>query len=207
MARRNDHSRDEIKALALDAAEALLIEEGVAGVSARKVATRIGYTAGSLYQVFANLDDLYWQINLRTLKRLNSALFPRQSLGAAEQLAGLASDYVTFAKQHHALWSLLFEHRSASSCSMPEALSQQIEHLFQEIEVLLARLNPRADSEQVRFAARAVWGGVHGVAVLTLRDKLFLQQTTAEQAILASLIENFINGWQQESGDACTAAY
>lgn len=90
---------------------------------------------------------------------------------------------------------------------MPEALSQQIEHLFQEIEVLLARLNPRADSEQVRCAARAVWGGVHGVAVLTLRDKLFLQQTTAEQAILASLIENFINGWQQESGHASTAAY
>ena len=56
MGRRNDHSREEIRQMALDAGTELLQQHGVAAVSARKVASRINYTVGTLYLVFENLE-------------------------------------------------------------------------------------------------------------------------------------------------------
>ncbi|NJN45315.1 MAG: hypothetical protein HC808_01125 [Candidatus Competibacteraceae bacterium] len=38
MGRRNDHSREEIREMALQAAESIVVERGLAGLSARKIA-------------------------------------------------------------------------------------------------------------------------------------------------------------------------
>ena len=51
MARRSDHSRDEIREMALNAAKTIVEREGAAALSTRKIANEIGYTAGSLYLV------------------------------------------------------------------------------------------------------------------------------------------------------------
>lgn len=71
MARRSDHSRDELREMALTAAEQIVLENGYESLSARKVASAIGYTVGTLYLVFENLDDLVLQVNARTLDRLH----------------------------------------------------------------------------------------------------------------------------------------
>ena len=56
--RRSDHTRAEIRSMAVDAAEVLVVREGYGGLTARKVAAQIGYTVGTLYLVFQNLDEL-----------------------------------------------------------------------------------------------------------------------------------------------------
>lgn len=61
MARRSDHSREEIKEMALTAALTILEEEGARGLTARKVATAIGYTVGTLYLVFKNQQEMVSQ--------------------------------------------------------------------------------------------------------------------------------------------------
>ena len=58
MARRSDHSREELREMALAATEEIIDQQGLAGLTARKVAAGIGYTVGTLYLVFRNLDDL-----------------------------------------------------------------------------------------------------------------------------------------------------
>ena len=63
MGRRNQHTREELRSIALQAAEELVVAHGLAGLSARKVVARIGYTVGSLYMVFRSLDDLIVQTN------------------------------------------------------------------------------------------------------------------------------------------------
>lgn len=74
MGRRNEHTREELREIALQAAEQLVAEHGLAGLSTRKVVGRIGYTVGSLYMVFRNLDDLIAQMNERTLETLQARL-------------------------------------------------------------------------------------------------------------------------------------
>src|SRR6478736_441854 len=70
MARRSDHAPEELKRLALEAAEAIALEEGLRGLTVRRVAERIGYAPGTIYNLFANLDDLIVQLNGMTLDAL-----------------------------------------------------------------------------------------------------------------------------------------
>jgi AcrR family transcriptional regulator len=66
MGRRSDHSRDELRALILDAGTALIAEKGFGAFSAREVAKRIGYTIGTIHNVFGNVDGLLTAINTAT---------------------------------------------------------------------------------------------------------------------------------------------
>ena len=82
MGRRNDHTRKELKEMAIKAGVELIEEGGFQNFSIRKVAARIGYSAGTLYNVFENSDDLVFHINSVTLDDLQSyverSLYPRE---------------------------------------------------------------------------------------------------------------------------------
>jgi AcrR family transcriptional regulator len=70
MARRSDHTRDELHRLALDAARRITEREGLRGLRARQIARDIGYTIGTLYNLFEDLDDLILHLNGETLDAL-----------------------------------------------------------------------------------------------------------------------------------------
>ena len=59
--------------MALDAARELTAERGLKNLTTRKVAERVGYTVGTLYQVFQDADDMIEQMNGETLARLYKA--------------------------------------------------------------------------------------------------------------------------------------
>jgi AcrR family transcriptional regulator len=61
MARRSDHSRDELYNLAMTAARDIVRREGMAALTARGLATAIGYSPGTLYNLFDSLDELALQ--------------------------------------------------------------------------------------------------------------------------------------------------
>ena len=70
MGRRSDHSRDEIREMAIAAAAEIVEKEGFQSLTARKVAGRIGYTVGTLYHVFRNFDDLVMHLNAQTIDEM-----------------------------------------------------------------------------------------------------------------------------------------
>lgn len=196
MARRNDHSREELQAMALSAAEQLLDEQGGAALSTRKVATAIGYSVGSLYLIFKNLDDLCWQINARTLQGLKLAL----DEAAADQPAQLrlkcyAQAYLNYAQQWPHRWALLYEHRSPEDLDAPEWLHEAIADLFGRIEQTLRELKTDESDEEITLAARTLWSGVHGITMLKLRDKLYLGADAGPELMCESLIDRYMTGW------------
>ena len=70
----------------MDAAEAILCDEGYIGISARNVATRAGFTKQLLYYYFRTMDDLILalvrRINERRLDRFETALLSAEPLRA-----------------------------------------------------------------------------------------------------------------------------
>lgn len=201
MARRNDHSREEIREMALQAAEALLEREGAAGLSTRKIAAAIGYTVGSLYLVFENLDDLVIQVNARTLGQLgewldHAALPHRDALSGVREL-GRA--YVRFAAGHRSRWELIFDRRPTPAMALPEWYRQEVAGLFGRVERLLAGFAPERSEAARALAARALWSGVHGVCTLALSGKLDLAGIAEAERLTDSLIENYLAGWARSA--------
>lgn len=203
MARRNDHSRDQLREMALHAAEAILDHEGVVGLSTRKIARDIGYTVGSLYLVFENLDDLIVQSNFRTLSKLGESLDQASARSAAprEAVMQLGRAYLDFAAAYRGRWELIFGHRLNPGIPLSEDYRQQVRALFGRVENLLAVLAPRRSEAERNLAARALWSGVHGVCVLALSDKFSVAGIADAGRLTDSLIVNYLAGWCGDCAD------
>jgi AcrR family transcriptional regulator len=197
MARRSDHSREEIRRMALEAAEGIVAEHGLEGLSARKVATAIGYTVGTLYLVFENIDDLILQVNARTLDRLYARMAETRarSSDARDWLLQLGQVYIQFADGDPHRWSMIFEHRLAEGRELPDWYQQKIGRMFALVEEALAPLAGQRPREEVSQAARVIWGGVHGVCILALGDRLGIAGVDSVQDLTRSLISNYLAGF------------
>ncbi|SBS26241.1 Bacterial regulatory proteins, tetR family [Marinomonas spartinae] len=203
MARRNDHSREELKELALTAGEQLIDEEGIHALSARKIAQRIGYSAGALYLVFTNLDDLCWHINGRTMAMLNtllSAQIEQEKVNRPPQeaLRLIAKTYLNFSAEWPNRWALMFEHHTPESIICPDWLIHAVNQLFGFVQAPLRQLAPNVNDESLQLAVRTLWCGVHGIAALSSRGKLFLEGDQTD-ALIDNLLTHYLTNWIQES--------
>ena len=194
MGRRNDHSRDEIKEMALQAGIQLLVTEGAAAVSARKIASRINYTVGTLYLVYENLDDLILHINLRTINLLHAKIDGclDSAFSPLEQLKIIADSYTLFAQQNESRWRLVYEHASLIRSEVYDAYMQTSKAMLKIVEVELMKLQS-GDQQLVEKQARTLWGGVHGICMLSLSDKLH-EGDVSIRDMTDLLIDHFILG-------------
>ncbi len=200
MARRSEHSQEEIKAMILDAAEIIVDADGFTELKVRKVAMDIGYTVGSIYMVFDNMADLIMHVKGRVLDDIAAELeqvITADELQAEQTIELLAKTYFNYACQHYNRWNMIFEHRLAEAGEVPEWYQQKVDTIFTLVERQFKRLTESHSEEQSKQAARALWGGVHGICTLSLTGKLDLLGVSNIEAIVVLLVENFIKGWVQ----------
>lgn len=197
MARRSDHSRDQIHEMALSATERIVREQGYQGLSARKVAGAIGYTVGTLYLVFDNLDDLILQVNGRTLDRLHARMVQEQAKQeqAKERLLQLGHSYIQFACEEPHAWQMIFEHRLTGEREIPGWFQLKVARMFALVETGLEPLAAQHSPGEIALAARALWSGVHGVCILAVSDKLDVVGVESVQNLTDLLVGNFLKGF------------
>jgi AcrR family transcriptional regulator len=197
MARRSDHSREEIREMALSAAEQIVVEQGYRGLSARKVVAAIGYTVGTLYLVFENLDDLILHINARTLDRLHLRMSreKKKSRDAGDYLLRLGQVYIQFADEDPHRWGMVFEHRFSGNQAIPAWYQEKITRMFEVVEKGFEPLAGNRSQQEITQAARALWGGVHGICILALTDNLGVAGVSSVQELAQLLISNYLDGF------------
>jgi AcrR family transcriptional regulator len=198
MGRRNEHTREELREIALQAAEHLVAEHGLAGLSTRKVVGRIGYTVGSLYMVFRNLDDLIAQMNERTLETLQARLIAAiADQPPAAAIRALARTYITFALADTHRWLAIYEHRMPDDQPLPESFTDKVARMFELVQQQLALLCPHRSPEDIALAARALWSGVHGICILGFDQKLEMAGGRPIQDVTGSLLDHYLAGFTQ----------
>lgn len=196
MARRSEHTQEEIRQMVLNAAEAIVAEEGPGALKVRNIALEIGYTVGSVYMVFDNMADLILHLKGRTLDSIAEHLVqPARNLSAEQSLLQLAQAYLYYAKHHHHRWQMLFAPHPNQVESLPGWYLEKIEHLFQPVEQQLQRLQAQATPTQLSQAARTLWSGVHGTCFLALSGSLKATGAQDAEAMVTLLTQNFIHGW------------
>ena len=197
MARRSEHSQEEIKEMVLKAAEVIVVEEGFSELKVRKVAMEIGYTVGSIYMVFDNMADLIMHVKGRTLDDIAEQLKAVINNANAEQtIVQLAKTYLSFASQNFNRWRMIFEHQLAEDEVVPDWYQQKVDDIFSLVEQQFKLLPTSHTEEQSQLAARALWSGVHGVCTLSLTGKLDLVGVNNVENTVVLLVDNFIRGWE-----------
>lgn len=183
--------------MALDAAATIVEEEGSKKLTARSVAAAIGYTVGTLYLVFRNLDDMILHLNARTLDDLHQWLLDRRVVEATpqQQLQALADAYIEYAVSHTARWNMLFESIASVDNELPDWYLQRLSKVFGLIESALTPLVDHQGEEAIVQAARVLWAGVQGICTLKIRHRLDLAGNQSTQEMAGMLIDNFLKGF------------
>jgi len=195
MGRRNEHSREELKALALRAAGDIVAESGAAALSMREVARRIGYTVGALYLVFTNLDDLIVHVNEQTIMELRASLErirgrPGQP---AQNLRLLVAAYLGFALLHTARWRLVFEHRLPDGQKAPPTYAAHTAAIFDLVSERLREGGITQGEAATAELATALWSGAHGICMLAVTGKLQVATQASVQRLLDVLLDRFLS--------------
>ena len=197
MARRYDHSREEIRTMALDAAEKIVVEQGYEGLTARKVMRDIGYAVGTLYLIFENLDDLILHLNARTLDRLYQRMTdtPIQKLSDKDRLIRLSQIYIHFAYTERHRWELVFAHHFPREMMLPKWYLAKNKEIFSIIEASLEPLAPHRSNREISHAARSLWAGVHGICLMGITQKLDSRGEKSISSLAKSLTSHYLFGF------------
>ena len=194
MGRRNDHSRDELEDMCINAARWIVQAHGLEKLTARGVAEEIGYSVGTLYNLFDGQDGLILHMNGRTLDGLRERIEQLKFTGSTEHdLLVLGRTYFAYVRRNRNLWNALFQHRLPGGLKAPRWYQTKIDNLLSVMESILAQAIPDPSDQQE--AARVLWSAIHGISSLGADGKLANVTTRSAVDLMESLVVNYLRGF------------
>jgi len=182
MARRNEHTRDEMKQLILSAAMDIVENEGFSALKVRRIAAEIDYTVAAIYMVFANMDDLNVHIKRHTLQLLAAELTENSPYDI------LAMKYVQFVFSHKGLWRMLWEHQLAIDKTLPSEYVNAQQHI---INIFCHSLLGGIEGQHQKIAV-VFMHGLQGVVMQCLLSNQTLLQS---EELVQCFVECFGKGY------------
>jgi AcrR family transcriptional regulator len=166
----------------VDAAEALLVEEGPDALTVRRIASAAGVAPMGVYNHLGGKNGVLDALLIRGFDGLTAAISDVSGDDPFEDLAESGRRYRAFAREHPSHYALMFEHSvpdyEPSAVAMARAWAS-----FKELEVLVRRAIAAgviADGDPTEIAQR-IWSTCHGVVSLELRGIGFCDDLPAHQ--------------------------
>ena len=164
---------DQRRELIVETALRLLAREGVAAVTMRRVAGKLGVGAMTLYTYIQNQGALHHEMIRRGFLLLNEGCRDASTVETDGNWRGGARHYLQFAIDHPNLFRLMFDTR------LPEGDTDMLHGGFQplldRVKDFLARtqgLSGKPLEREARRQAGRYWLGVHGLAMFANSDRL-----------------------------------
>jgi len=196
MGRRSTHKPEDLKDLVIRTALSVIEQEGIGGLSARTVAGQIGYSPGTLYNLFRNLDALVFHVEVRILDDLVTKLMTAQTGVAPEaRLRCVALAYLGFAEDRPRAWSLLFEHFVDSSAAVPSNYTERLELVVKVIEHAIRSGSGSEDNEALQRSARLAFCTLTGIAAMAVSPKLVRIGRDDAQRLIDQFLRDHMRGW------------
>ncbi|QYK05457.1 TetR/AcrR family transcriptional regulator [Shewanella zhangzhouensis] len=202
MARRKEHSHEQIREMAITEVERWLETEPLQDLSLRKVAQQIGYAPSTLVKVFGSYTYLLLAVARRALEALDTTFAghlgaisdnpsiknpPLDALQAKAALNAMAQSYGQFALSSPGRFSLVFELKLPEEALLPSDHSALIESLLHRPEACLSAMFPSLGPAQLKYQTRLLWAALHGLVALSLQDKLFLLEHSLAELLTVQL--------------------
>jgi AcrR family transcriptional regulator len=168
MGRRSDHSRAELHELILAEGHAQMSDVGFAQFSARAVAKAIGYTIGTLYNVFGTHDALVLAINARTVELWTAQLRMRLAAAKSDRIDELVRGYFDFAMSNRNAWAAIYDHRLPNLDDIPGWYVAIVAELTGTMRREVHNALPHLSRDEVAALSRSLLASVHGHCVFAL---------------------------------------
>ncbi len=176
----------------LNAAESVLVKDGMRGLTVRAVAAEAGVAPMSVYNQFGGKTGLLATLLLRGFSRLEAAVEAGQEADAWTRLRHCCLRYREFALANPQLYAILFEGTALGgreSATVRQRAGSCLGLLARNVE-LAAAAGVIAVGD-AREAAQQIWCALHGAVALELTG---LAQTMDPAATYRALVETILRG-------------
>lgn len=103
-------TKDNIEQKLINAGRQLIVEKGVEFLTARKLSEASGYSVGTIYNQFGNMDNFVLIENYLTLEALYKRLVQKEVSGTAYQRLNLyVREFVDFVLENKNLWFMVHQ--------------------------------------------------------------------------------------------------
>lgn len=181
--------------MVLEASEEIIQEQGFSALKVRKIAADIGYTVGSVYMVFANMNDLNMHIKARTWQKIT--LYLQAHINKPVTLVTIndfACNYLDFAVANEGLWRMLFEHQLPVGEVVPGWYLEQRYCVIELLYQLLKQLNTAHSDEQIKQAAQTLTLSVQGVCMQLVTQRQSIKNIKLARGNVILLVDCFMRG-------------
>ncbi|MCF8708535.1 TetR/AcrR family transcriptional regulator [Rhizorhapis sp. SPR117] len=199
MGRRSDHSRAELERLIIAEGHAHMAENGFARFSAREVAKRIGYSIGTLYNVFDNYDRLILAINTYSFRLWADHLNARLDGVEGDRIRALVEGYFSFARENTHIWMAIYDHHLPPGVEMPEEFALQRGELTGIVVREVAAVLPGHAKDRATALARSLIATVHGHCTFALNGTFALMGETQPMETALARVRESIAAAQRDS--------
>ncbi len=191
MARRSDHSKEEIQALAVKHALKLIEEKGEKGFNARDIAQRMGYTVGTLYYIFKDMEALRFHVSAAILDMFYTETMEGLK-NKKNKLNYHIKKYIQFSQDYQNLWMFLYGLDDMTKKKVPGWYLDKIQTFYLlSVESLAPYVN---DKRKVHQAAQTILSSVHGMCVLSIRGNRTREKDFGLESMARHMIKNYLRG-------------
>ena len=166
-AKKTDQEIEAMRGCILDAALALLRQDGPEGVSIRKIAERIGVSHMLLYSYFENRAEIICSLRERGFEQMEAfcaELLRRAESGdALAQVRALLERFIRISHEQPMVYQLAWR-RDLAWRADPQNVSVILEHLSRLIQLCIER--GQCVDRDPRLAATVAFGMVNGTLML-----------------------------------------
>ena len=181
----------------LQAATVLIDEQGVDGISMRKLADKVGVSRTALYHHFDGKQDLLCAVAedgfQRQGQRLQVVMADCADLPAREMLEQYIKAYIDFAVKNPACYDLMFGREIWKTAAPHDGLTDVAKRAFKRYVDTIAFWQERGivpkSGDPLRFA-QVSWGTLHGLSRLMI-DGIYIDQLP-QQATIDTVVDMFI---------------
>ncbi|MFE3059454.1 TetR/AcrR family transcriptional regulator [Nocardia sp. NPDC059239] len=163
----------DVERVLVDAAEAVLVREGLEGVTVRAVAAEAGVAQAGVYSRFGGKDGLERELLIRGFDALRAEVATADEADPIMRLRVAAQSYRRFAIEHPDHYSIMFaatvgKHFTSETVqeSAGRAFGELVVHLGYAIGLGAIRTGDPGD------LAQQVWSALHGAVSLELNGAM-----------------------------------
>jgi len=155
--------RDARKKLILEAACSLFSKKDFRKVNVREIAGEVGVSIGTIYNYYADLDELFIDVFLKNIEEITCLLDKENSEGFPT-LEKLCEIYITYLSQNMTFYQMMGHFMLGGKLSHESTtkLNQRMRILMDRIEVIL---RARGFHEDTRSLSHALFSALNGIMI------------------------------------------
>lgn len=182
----------DLRSAILNAARRLFFKHGAEGVSARKIAARVGCSATAIYLYYRNVNDVLHHLRMEGHALLARYLTsPNPARSTLSQIEAMGRAYFRFGIENPEYYDLMFLAR-ASRMARREEIRQEMFTLTMLRDAVRRGIHHgevRPDLDPT-VTSNSLWAQIHGVTSLAVQGLLDATAPSGHQAVMEQILSS-----------------